>query len=190
MSLCTILEYGNKYWLIFSSDSIVVCYDKPKQLLKRTSGAEMISLFRRLEKECRSIRMNYYFKHRNLPKLRSTHRPYIAVCASSWSIDEDMQTLFDALKIFDGTDVSCRLHVFITGKRPLRNKFIRELDKFPFRKVRVFALWLKYADYQRLLGSADFGISLHRSASGLDLPMKIVDYFSCELPVFSVRYEW
>ena len=56
-------------------------------------------------------------------------------------------------------------------------------------KIAVSTAFLTAEDYPKLLGAADFGVSLHYSSSGLDLPMKVVDMFGTGLPVCQVDYK-
>jgi len=52
----------------------------------------------------------------------------------------------------------------------------------------IRSLWLKSDDYPKILGAFDVGVCLHFSSSGYDLPMKVVDMFSAQLPVMAIEY--
>ena len=58
--------------------------------------------------------------------------------------------------------------------------------KWKFTNIKT--AWLDIDDYPKLVASADFGICMHFSSSGLDLPMKVVDMFSAKLPCLAFRY--
>lgn len=121
------------------------------------------------------------------------HRPAIVVSSTSWTPDEDFQLLLDAAACYDG--VACcegsrlpHLLVVVTGKGPDKEKYKEKMSKMKFGKVSFSTPWLEAEDYPRMLGTADLGVSLHMSSSGLDLPMKVVDMFGAGLPVCAVRY--
>ena len=78
----------------------------------------------------------------------------------------------------------------MTGAGPLKQQFLKEFDRFnqEAKKVQIQAKWLEIDDYPKMVASADLGICMHFSSSGLDLPMKVVDLFSCQVPVFAYDY--
>ena len=69
-----------------------------------------------------------------------------------------------------------------------RARFEAAAAALPNRRFRVRTLWLEPDDYPHVLAAADLGLCLHRSASGLDLPMKIADMQGAGLPVCALDY--
>ncbi|CAE6518134.1 unnamed protein product [Rhizoctonia solani] len=123
-------------------------------------------------------------------------RPALVVSSTSWTPDEDFSLFLEMLKKYELRAKEGglpRLLALITGKGPLRDYFMKEIarlekaDKWEW--VRCVSIWLEPEDYPVLLGSADLGVSLHSSSSGLDLPMKVVDMFGCSLPVCALDFE-
>ena len=126
------------------------------------------------------------------PQLRDD-RAALIVSSTSWTEDEDFRLLLDALDKYDtGFDAGQnlpRIVCAITGKGPMKEHYIGVIKSKNWNHVRVCTPWLESDDYPVLLGSADLGICLHTSSSGLDLPMKVVDMFGCGLPVCAVDFK-
>ncbi|PIA14017.1 hypothetical protein COEREDRAFT_47764 [Coemansia reversa NRRL 1564] len=124
------------------------------------------------------------------------NRPMLVVSSTSWTADEDFSILLHALEIYDCAYSSAQkgesklpsLVMVITGKGPLREHYETKIAQLRLRAVRIVTAWLTAEDYPLLLGSADLGISLHTSSSGLDLPMKVVDMLGCGTPVCAYRF--
>ncbi|XP_004692201.1 PREDICTED: chitobiosyldiphosphodolichol beta-mannosyltransferase [Condylura cristata] len=119
-------------------------------------------------------------------------RPALLVSSTSWTEDEDFSILLAALERFErlvleGARLPSLVCV-ITGKGPLKEFYGRLIGQKHFRHIQICTPWLAAEDYPLLLGSADLGVCLHKSSSGLDLPMKVVDMFGCCLPVCAVRF--
>ncbi|KAN0063459.1 mannosyltransferase [Thecaphora frezii] len=85
-----------------------------------------------------------------------------------------------------------KMVIVVTGKGELKASYEAEIRRLETEErwewVRIRTAWLESEDYPVLLGSADVGISLHTSSSGIDLPMKVVDMLGCGLPVCALDF--
>jgi beta-1,4-mannosyltransferase len=124
-------------------------------------------------------------------------RPAIIICPTSWTADEDLSMLVEAAAGYDklarasqqvGRTVLPALLILITGRGPLRAQYEVQIRQMAFYKVSIQTLWLPSEDYVLLMGSADLGVSCHRSASGVDLAMKVEDMFGAGVPVCALDY--
>jgi beta-1,4-mannosyltransferase len=119
--------------------------------------------------------------------------PLVLTSATSWSPDEDLIMLLEALALLARSDAERQvaprpLILVVTGLGPGRTAFDARAREIEGRGLRVVTGWLPDDLYRDLLRAAHLGISLHRSASGLDLPMKIVDMIEAGLPVLAYDY--
>ncbi|KAI0520736.1 family 33 glycosyltransferase [Xylaria bambusicola] len=111
----------------------------------------------------------------------------LVVSSTSWTPDEDFSLLLDALVTYAQKPSRVPILAIITGKGPQKAYYEAEIqrlqkaDRLP--GIHIQTAWLSISDYAGLLRSADLGVCLHKSSSGVDLPMKVVDMFGSGLPV-------
>lgn len=128
----------------------------------------------------------------------------LIVCPTSWTEDEDFDLVIEAvLRLEDrirgweaavphGAGATKRrftdLVILVTGDGARRREFERRFAGLPARRVQLRTRWLEPEEYPRVVGSADLGLCLHRSSSGLDIPMKVADLFGAGVPVCALDY--
>lgn len=167
--------------------NVTVLPDYPAAHFAPTPPAAQLALFARLQTEGLLSARAY------VPG--ASGRPALLVSATSWTVDEDFQLLLDALVLWDThlrQTKAMRSYpyavVFLTGRGPLRHFYEERIRHLDLLMIEIHTLWVSAEDYPLLLGAADVGICLHRSASGFDLPMKVADMFGSGLPVCAVDY--
>jgi beta-1,4-mannosyltransferase len=114
----------------------------------------------------------------------------LLVSSTSWTPDEDFNLLLEALCTYAASSTSKSLPpvlAIITGKGPQKQMYLDRISSLTraskLTNITISAAWLSAEDYATLLACADLGVCLHKSSSGVDLPMKVVDMFGAGLPV-------
>ncbi|XP_054285417.1 chitobiosyldiphosphodolichol beta-mannosyltransferase [Macrosteles quadrilineatus] len=160
------------------SISAVTLYDRPPEHFGSITEDDKEALFSK-------------YSELSAARLGTEGRPALLVSSTSWTEDEDFSILLSALQEYDRcTDLKLpKLLCVITGKGPLKDLYMRRVTSQDWSKVDIVSVWLETDDYPRLLASADLGVSLHSSSSGLDLPMKVVDMLGCGLPVAALHFQ-
>ncbi|KAL3767469.1 hypothetical protein ACHAW5_006198 [Stephanodiscus triporus] len=194
-----------------------VLYDRPPSMFRPTGVEEQHELFGRLKLKCDLLkdtpaddmeREHITGETMFTQSIRegggnTTHRlrrdrPALLVSSTSWTPDEDFSILLTALRelhkkietiVEDGTFPKAL--VIVTGKGPQKAHYLPLIEEFNETHlfVNIQTLWLEADDYPKLVGCATLGISLHTSTSGLDLPMKVLDFFGCEVPVCAIGFD-
>ncbi len=125
----------------------------------------------------------------NLPELADGGTALL-LSPTSWTADEDFELLVDAAVRWDERVGPTRppLAIVVTGEGPRRQEFERRFAALRLDRVHLRTAWLTPGEYPRFLAAADLGLCLHRSASGLDLPMKVADLFGAGVPVVAFDY--
>lgn len=182
------------YWSV----SATTVYDRPPEMFQPTTVPRRHELFLRLAQEYPIFQASLpsdsatVFTQRSADGtiVKAVDRPALVISSTSWTEDEDFGTLLQALETYEKTsrETAPRIICVITGKGPQKEMYRKKIESLQWKKIQFCLPWLSAEDYPLLLGSADVGVCLHTSSSGLDLPMKVVDMFGCGLPVCAVRY--
>jgi len=167
----------------FRLSNVHVLYDRPASAftpLNRTEREQIRqALFSRLE-------------------IRGGNHVGFIVSPTSWTADEDFGVIIDAVRDLEdrvrGWEANHPgrrfpdLAILVTGDGQRRAEFERRFAGLPARRVQLRTRWLDPDDYPRIVGAADLGLCLHRSSSGVDIPMKVVDLFGAGVPVCALDY--
>jgi len=113
---------------------------------------------------------------------------FVLASPTSFSRDEDLDMLLDALALVARRSPARPILLFATGHGPLRARFAARARTIATDELQVVTGWLPEPLYRDLLRAADLGVSMHRSASKTDLPMKVVDMVEAGLPAAVFDY--
>lgn len=168
-----------------NASKIAVLYDRPGSQFRPLKDGDGV--------ETRAELLREPFTEKLVPPEFDPAKDKIFVTSTSFTPDEDISVLIGALKIYENSyrkfdHTLPRILCFITGKGPMKDKIVKQVEDYKWDRVHIEFVWLSSEDYPKLLRLCDYGVSLHTSSSGLDLPMKILDMFGSGLPVICMNY--
>lgn len=124
--------------------------------------------------------------------LAAHEQPAVVISPTSWTRDEALDLVMSAAdcleQMWSDDGPADGLVIVVSGEGSGRAAFEAQVRTRTPRRVRIVTTFVSADDYPSLVAAADAGLSLHRSSSGLDLPMKICDMFGAGLPVCALDY--
>ena len=183
-------------WLGGRADAHLCVSRSLRDHLARTLGVDAAVVYDRppswfapVDVSVRNAFRSRLFASANLPPDGAV----LIVSPTSWTADEDLGLLVDTADRLEAMRATMPglppMLMLVSGSGPGRAAFEARIARRPAdTRVRIATGWFEPGEYPTLLGSADAGVCLHRSSSGLDLPMKIADMFGVGLPVIALRY--
>lgn len=117
---------------------------------------------------------------------------HLIISPTSWTEDEDFALLLKAVELFEKrlkVPEDKKLCFLITGKGPGRSAFEEKVKALDLSHVVFLTAWLEAELYPVALKAADYGLCLHTSSSGVDIPMKLSDMLGAQLPAFTFDYD-
>uniref|UniRef100_A0A7N6BK34 Glycosyltransferase subfamily 4-like N-terminal domain-containing protein n=1 Tax=Anabas testudineus TaxID=64144 RepID=A0A7N6BK34_ANATE len=170
-------------------------YDRPASIFREAPLTLQHQLFMRLAKTYPEFQYSgsqdvkverTMFSVRNLADDRVTlraERPVLLISSTSWTGRRKRWFLLSFC-----INAPVKVETVTDCKGPQKEHYRKLIDCLHLEHVKICTPWLEAEDYPVLLGSADLGVCLHKSSSGLDLPMKVVDMFGCCLPVCAIQF--
>lgn len=198
-SICVTYSMKEDLMMNWNVNNAIVLYDRPPKIFRPLTLQEKHDWFLQLSKtysafgdeelnevDVPNTKTLFTQEVNGKVELRSD-RPGLLFSSTSWTADEDFGLLMEALQLYETscnlTEKLPKLVCVITGKGPEKERYLEKIEQKQWKNIQVFTPWLEAADYPKMVASADLGVCLHTSSSGLDLPMKVVDMFGAGLPV-------
>ncbi|KAL8789137.1 MAG: hypothetical protein Q9195_006957 [Heterodermia aff. obscurata] len=162
------------------SNNVLPLHDRPASYFRPVTRETKLAILRSLSETA------------NFADSIEAGKSSLLVSSTSWTPDEDFGVLLDALVQYSHLAMTSHPYlpevlVVVTGKGPLKDHFLAQIamlkSQDKLEMITFKTAWLSLEDYAGLLAAADVGVSLHKSTSGVDLPMKVVDMFGAGLPV-------